>query len=77
MALVGFDNWDVMAEACRPPLTTIDPNLAEVGRVAARELLAAIEGNAPGGIRTVACNLVVRESTAGATHAPTGLSTVS
>ncbi len=77
MAVVGFDNWDVMAEACRPPLTTIDPNLAEVGRVAARELLAAIEGNAPGGIRTVACNLVVRESTAGATNAPTGLSTVS
>ena len=77
VALVGFDNWDVMAEACRPPLTTIDPNLAEVGRIAARELLAAIEGNAPGGIRTVACNLVVRESTAGATHAPTGLSTVS
>jgi LacI family transcriptional regulator len=77
VALVGFDNWNVMAEACRPPLTTIDPNLAEVGRVAARELLAAIEGNAPGGIRTVACNLVVRESTAGATHAPTGLSTVS
>jgi LacI family transcriptional regulator len=75
VALVGFDNWDVMAEACRPPLTTIDPNLTEVGRVAARELLAAIEGNGPGGIRTVACNLVVRQSTVGATQAPTGLPT--
>lgn len=64
VALVGFDNWDVMAEACRPRLTTIDPNLAEVGRVAARELLAAIEGTAPGGVRTVACRLVVRDSTA-------------
>jgi len=65
VALVGFDNWDVMAEACRPPLTTIDPNLSEVGRVAARELLAAIEGTPIGGVRTVACTLVVRESTAG------------
>jgi LacI family transcriptional regulator len=65
VALVGFDNWGVMAEACRPPLTTVDPNLIEVGRVAARELLAAIEGHAPGGVRTVACSLVVRESTIG------------
>lgn len=62
VALVGFDNWEVMAEACRPPLTTVDPNLAEVGRVAARELLAAIEGGSPGGVRTVACKLVLRES---------------
>jgi LacI family transcriptional regulator len=70
VALVGFDNWDVMAQACRPPLTTIDPNLSEVGRVAARELLAAIEGQGPGGVRTVACSLVVRESTTGKTEAP-------
>ncbi|HYA43997.1 MAG TPA: LacI family DNA-binding transcriptional regulator [Acidimicrobiales bacterium] len=69
VALVGFDNWDVMAESCRPPLTTVDPNLNEVGRVAARELLAAIEGSSPGGIRTVACKLVVRESSGGA-HRP-------
>lgn len=63
VALVGFDNWEVMADACRPPLTTVDPNLSEVGRVAARELLVAIEGGAEGGTRTVACKLVVREST--------------
>ncbi len=64
IALVGFDNWDVMAEACRPPLTTIDPNLTELGRVAARELLAAIEGGSAGGVRTVSCRLVVRQSSA-------------
>ena len=64
VALVGFDNWEVMAEACRPPLTTVDPNLSEVGRVAARELLAAIEGGTAGGVRTVACRLVLRASTA-------------
>jgi LacI family transcriptional regulator len=70
VALVGYDNWDVMAQACRPPLTTVDPNLSEVGRVAARDLLAAIEGQGPGGVRTVACSLVVRESTTGTTNAP-------
>ena len=36
IALVGFDNWTVIAEASRPPLTTIDMNLTEVGRTAAR-----------------------------------------
>lgn len=66
VALVGFDNWEVMAAACRPPLTTVDPNLSEVGRVAARELLAAIDGGSPRGLRTVASKLIVRESTVGA-----------
>ena len=62
VALVGFDNWEVMAEGCRPPLTTVDPNLSEVGRVAARELLAAIDGGAFAGVRVVGGKLVVRES---------------
>ena len=64
VALVGFDNWEVMAEGCRPPLTTVDPNLSEVGRVAARELLSAIDGGTLGGVRVVGGKLVVRESTA-------------
>ena len=68
VALVGFDNWDVMAEACRPPLTTIDPNLAELGRVAAGKLLQAIEGGAleEGRLR-LPCDLVIRHSTGAAT----------
>ncbi len=63
VALIGFDNWDVMVEGCRPPLTTIDPNLTELGRVAARKLLSAIEGNPPepGHIR-LPCELVIRQS---------------
>jgi len=67
VALVGFDNWDVMAEACRPPLTTIDPNLSELGRVAAGRLLRAIEGGAiePGRI-LLPCDLVIRQSTSAA-----------
>lgn len=64
VALVGFDNWEVMAEACRPPLTTIDPNLAELGRVAAGKLLSVIEGGAPEhGRILLPCDLVIRQST--------------
>jgi len=63
IALVGFDNWEVMAAACRPPLTTIDMNLTQLGRTAARRLLAAIEGNSAHGPQTLPCRLVVREST--------------
>ncbi|MER6562339.1 LacI family DNA-binding transcriptional regulator [Streptomyces sp. NPDC001027] len=63
IAIVGYDNWDVMALACRPPLTTIDTDLAEIGRQAALRLLDAI-GSAPEpGRHTVPCRLVVREST--------------
>ncbi len=63
VSLVGFDNWDVMVDGCRPRLTTVDPNLTEVGRVAARELLAAIESGTPGGALMVSCKLVLNEST--------------
>ena len=64
VALVGFDNWDVMALASRPPLTTVDPNLAELGRLAGRKLLAAIEGGADEhGRICMPCDLVIRQST--------------
>ena len=63
IALVGFDNWTVIAEASRPPLTTIDMNLTEVGRTAARLLLAAIDGHPAHGTHLVPCQLVAREST--------------
>ncbi|MFI2205593.1 LacI family DNA-binding transcriptional regulator [Streptomyces sp. NPDC020192] len=64
IAVVGYDNWDTMALASRPPLTTIDMNLTEIGRIAALRLLEAIDaGEATPGVRTVPCRLVVREST--------------
>ncbi|MGO9660391.1 MAG: LacI family DNA-binding transcriptional regulator [Acidimicrobiales bacterium] len=63
VALVGFDNWTVMAEAARPTLTTIDMNLTRVGRTAAELLLDAIDGRAAHGTRLVPCQLIVREST--------------
>jgi LacI family transcriptional regulator len=61
--LVGFDNWEPMATGCRPPLTTVDMNLTELGRRAADYLLAAIEGDSRPGIHALPCRLVVREST--------------
>jgi LacI family transcriptional regulator len=67
VALVGFDNWDVMAEAARPPLTTVDPCLHELGRVAAGRLLDAIEGHeTERGRVLIPCRLVVRQSTGAA-----------
>ena len=62
VALVGFDNWEVMAAACRPPLTTVDMNLRELGRTAGENLLAAIEGHPSAGLRLLPCSLVLRES---------------
>jgi len=63
IALVGFDNWDVMAASCRPPLTTVDMNLMELGRVAATRLLDAIDNAGTPGLEHIPCHLVVREST--------------
>ena len=63
VALVGYDNWDVMVSASRPPLTSVDMNLEELGRAAGAELLAAIDGRPSTGIRSIPCRLVIREST--------------
>jgi LacI family transcriptional regulator len=63
VALVGTDNWDVMAEGRTPTLTTIDLNLHEVGRRAAQRLLAAIDGRPTRGLEICPGRLVMREST--------------
>lgn len=63
VAIVGYDNWDAMALAARPPLTTVDMDLGEIGRIAALRLLAAIDAGAPqAGVETVPTRLIVRES---------------
>ncbi|MGW0806007.1 LacI family DNA-binding transcriptional regulator [Nonomuraea sp. NPDC002799] len=63
VALIGFDNWDVMAEAAQPPLTSIDMDLEGLGRSAAGMLLAAINGSPAPGRHERPCHLVIREST--------------
>jgi LacI family transcriptional regulator len=65
VAVTGFDDWDVMALASRPPLTTVDLGLEELGRQAGRALLDLVDGGSAASV-AVAPSLVVRESTVGA-----------
>jgi LacI family transcriptional regulator len=66
VAVVGFDNWDVMTLATRPPLTSIDMNLKALGRAAGERLIGMIAGEVHRGIHRLPCTLVVRDSTIGA-----------
>jgi LacI family transcriptional regulator len=52
----------VMAGACRPPLTSIDMNLTDLGRQAGLSLMQLIGGERLTGVRRLPCTLVVRES---------------
>ena len=63
VALTGFDNWDVMALASRPPLTSIDMDLEGLGRAAAGLLLRAIDGDPAPGLHVHPARLVIRDST--------------
>jgi LacI family transcriptional regulator len=64
VGIVGVDNWEVMAEGCRPPLTTVDLNLTDLGHIAASKLLRAIEGHSlSSGVQLLPCRLVARRST--------------
>ena len=62
VSIVGFDNWRIIAEATRPPLTTIDMNLKELGREAGRRLIELIAGKRHTGVHRLPCSLVVRAS---------------
>lgn len=64
IGVVGVDNWKVIAEASRPPLTTVDLNLEEIGRRAAARLLEEMEGGSGRpGIELIPTWLTVRQST--------------
>lgn len=63
VAICGFDNWVVMAEAARPPLTSIDMNLVPLGAEAGRCMAAMIKGQPEQGLRLLPCRLVTRAST--------------
>ncbi|MBA8792445.1 LacI family transcriptional regulator [Friedmanniella endophytica] len=63
VAVTGFDDWDVMALASRPPLTTVDLRLEELGRRAAELLLDAIAGRPHHGRELMPMRLVPRAST--------------
>ena len=62
VSIVGFDNWEVMTEAARPPITSIDMNLNALGREAAEQLIAMISGQQIRGAKRMPCSLVIRKS---------------
>lgn len=62
VAVVGMDNWDVLAENSRPPLTSIDMELEELGRASARALSQAIAGGGDTGVHALPVRVVPRES---------------
>jgi LacI family transcriptional regulator len=64
LAVIGFDNWEVLTTNSRPQLTSIDPNLQQLGRLAAERLFAALDGTDIGsGTHHVTPKLVIRGST--------------
>ncbi|WP_432548760.1 LacI family DNA-binding transcriptional regulator [Kineococcus sp. SYSU DK004] len=65
VAVTGFDDWDVIALASRPPLTTVALGLEALGRRAGELLLDAVAGRPTRGTTTTPTRLVVRESTVG------------
>ncbi|MDR7381706.1 LacI family DNA-binding transcriptional regulator [Promicromonospora iranensis] len=65
VAVTGYDDWEVMWLASRPPLTTVDMQMERPGQRAAELLIAAIEGDPAHGVERLAPRLVVRASTLG------------
>ena len=61
VSIVGFDNWEIIAEATRPPLTTVDMNLNDLGREAGRHADEPDRRRRLRGVRRLPCTLVVRE----------------
>lgn len=64
LAVIGYDNWEVLATNSRPELTSIDANLQQLGRQAAMRVFDAIDGVDIGeGTRHLPVRLVIRRST--------------
>ncbi|QEL26472.1 LacI family transcriptional regulator [Bosea sp. F3-2] len=63
VSVVGFDNWEIVAKETRPPLTTVDMNLKELGRQAGLALVRLVNGETvEKGIWRLPCSLIVRSS---------------
>ena len=64
VAVMGHDNWEVLAAGARVPLTSVDMNLEQLGRLAANRLGDAIDGTRHSGVDMVTGRIVTRRSTA-------------
>jgi LacI family transcriptional regulator len=64
LAVIGYDNWELLATNSRPQLTSIDANLQHLGRQAAQRVFDAIDGvNIGQGSHQTPVRLVIRGST--------------
>lgn len=63
VAVIGHDDWQVLTLDSVPPLTSIVNSVEEIGHIAARRLLDAIDGRPHHGVEYAPCRLVQREST--------------
>lgn len=63
IAVIGFDNWEIIATGSRPQITTIDMDLVKLGKVAATKLFDAIDGIRVGGVEKIVGTLILRDST--------------
>ncbi|TCD53657.1 LacI family transcriptional regulator [Alloscardovia theropitheci] len=63
VAVIGHDDWTVLTTSSRPPLSSIDNNSENLGRIAARALMDAIENHPHHGVEYVPCRLIARDST--------------
>lgn len=62
IAIVGFDNWEPIACATYPQLTTVDMNLEAIGHYVGQGLLDLLAGKMRTGTVHLPCNLVIRDS---------------
>jgi LacI family transcriptional regulator len=63
VAVIGYDNWEVLATNSRPELTSIDANLQQLGRTAAKRVFTALDDEQRSGTEYQAVRLVIRGST--------------
>ncbi|HEY8590923.1 MAG TPA: LacI family DNA-binding transcriptional regulator [Naasia sp.] len=63
IAVIGFDNWTVLATNSRPQLTSVDLRLEELGRLAAQRLFEAMDGDVRPGVETLQSRVITRGST--------------
>ena len=69
LSIVGWDD-SLISRVVHPPLTAVTRDIEAYGAAAARQLLAAIDGEEPGDLEAPAAELTPRGSTAPArTHA--------
>ncbi|WP_460798733.1 LacI family DNA-binding transcriptional regulator [Microbacterium sp. GXF0217] len=64
LAVIGYDNWELLTSNSRPELSSVDANLQQLGRTAAQRVFDAIEGVDIGeGVHHLPVRLAIRGST--------------